>query len=219
MKTRTKALLLTLCAVVLVVASVFGTMAYLTDQETVTNTFTVGQVHITMDEAKVYADGTPIEGADRVLENEYHLLPGHTYTKDPTIHVAANSEESYIFVKLEIVDNADLVTALEAHGLDLELKNFLLGYNPELWTIIDTVEKDGTKIYYAYYKTTVAKSEVVQNIVLFEQIKVPGEFNNTDMLNIADLKVNVTAYAVQKDGFADAVTAWNTALANSDIKE
>lgn len=44
MKTRSKALLLTLCAVLLVAASVLGTMAYLTSTDEVTNTFTVGQV-------------------------------------------------------------------------------------------------------------------------------------------------------------------------------
>ena len=51
MKARSKALLLTLCAVLLVAASVLGTAAYLTSTESVTNTFSVGQVKITMDEA------------------------------------------------------------------------------------------------------------------------------------------------------------------------
>ena len=54
MKTKRKALLLSLCAVLLVVASVMGTMAYLTSTSaTVTNTFTVGNVGITLDEAPV----------------------------------------------------------------------------------------------------------------------------------------------------------------------
>ena len=48
MKARSKALLLTLCAVLLVAALVLGTMAYLTSQAEVMNTFSVGQVKITM---------------------------------------------------------------------------------------------------------------------------------------------------------------------------
>lgn len=44
MKTKSKALLLTLCAVLLVAASVLGTMAYLTSSAEVKNTFTVGKV-------------------------------------------------------------------------------------------------------------------------------------------------------------------------------
>ena len=51
MKTKSKALLLTLCAVLLVAASVMGTMAYLTSTDKVENTFTVGNVKITLDEA------------------------------------------------------------------------------------------------------------------------------------------------------------------------
>lgn len=53
MKTRTKALLLTLCAALLVCATVLATMAFLTAKDAVTNTFTVGNVAITLDEAKV----------------------------------------------------------------------------------------------------------------------------------------------------------------------
>ncbi|MDY5347494.1 MAG: hypothetical protein SPG37_07790, partial [Eubacteriales bacterium] len=67
MKTKNKALLLTLCAMLLVAASIFGTVAYLTSKtENVVNTFTVGQVKITLDEAKVDADGKPVQGAARV---------------------------------------------------------------------------------------------------------------------------------------------------------
>ena len=76
MKTTKKALLFTFCAVLLVVASVLGTMAYLTSSETVTNTFTVGNVKITLDEAKVNLDGTYVTNKDDRTEdgNKYHLL-------------------------------------------------------------------------------------------------------------------------------------------------
>ena len=87
MKKKTKALMLVLCAVLLVTASVLGTMAYLTSTDEVVNTFTVGQVAITLDEAKVNPDGTAVTPAERVKANAYHLLPGHAYTKDPTVHV------------------------------------------------------------------------------------------------------------------------------------
>ena len=103
MKARSKALLLTLCAVLLVAASVLGTAAYLTSTESVTNTFSVGQVKITMDETKVDKYGTALTGAaaGRGNANEYILMPGHTYTEDPIVHVNKVSEDSYIFVKVE----------------------------------------------------------------------------------------------------------------------
>ena len=76
MKTKSKALLLTLCAVLLVAASVLGTMAYLTSRDQVINTFTVGSVAIELNEAKVNTDGSLVEGAERVKANSYKLLPG-----------------------------------------------------------------------------------------------------------------------------------------------
>ena len=63
MKTKSKALLLTLCAVLLVTASVLGTMAFLTSNDEVVNTFSVGSVAIKLDEAKANTDGSLVEGA------------------------------------------------------------------------------------------------------------------------------------------------------------
>lgn len=109
MKKTSKALLLTICAVLLVAASVMGTMAYLTSTDKVQNTFTVGKVAIKLDEAKVGTDGTPVEGADRVKENGYKLLPGHTYTKDPTVTVLKDSVESYVRMKVTFNNAAEII--------------------------------------------------------------------------------------------------------------
>ena len=104
-KTKTKALLMSLCAVLLVAASVLGTMAYLTVSKDVKNTFTVGNVAIKLDEAKVDENGTQVVDKDgnpvaRVTRNAYKLLPGHTYVKDPTVTVLAPSVESYVRMKV-----------------------------------------------------------------------------------------------------------------------
>ena len=61
MKKATKVLALMLCAVLLVTATVAGTLAYLTSSDTVENTFTVGSVTITLDEACVNEYGEPIK--------------------------------------------------------------------------------------------------------------------------------------------------------------
>ena len=110
-RNRIKPLLTLCCALLLVAAGVFGTLAYLTGTDTVNNTFTVGNVKITLDEAKVTTDGTPVEGADRVKANEYHLLPGHTYTKDPTVTVEEGSDASYVRMKVTF-NNAKAIIAL-----------------------------------------------------------------------------------------------------------
>ena len=121
MKTKSKALLLTLCAVLLIAASVLGTMAYLTSSAEVKNTFTVGKVEIKLDEAKVTADGIPVEGADRVTANSYKLMPGTTYTKDPTVTVLKGSEDSYVRMKVTFNNASKLMAMLpSADNLDYD---------------------------------------------------------------------------------------------------
>lgn len=190
MKKKTKALALAMCAVLLVAGTMFATMAYLTSQDTVTNTFTVGKVAITLDEAKVDTAGVEESSADRVDTNAYHLIPGHTYTKDPTIHVAADSEDCWLFVKVEngIVD-------IEATGNNTIAKQM----NANGWTLVD----GETNIY--AYRATVEKNE---NIPVFNSFKVAGD---ADVAGYASAEIKITAYAVQADGFDSAAAAWTAA--------
>lgn len=191
MKKKTKALMLVLCAVLLVTASVLGTMAYLTSTDQVVNTFTVGKVAITLDEAKVNPDGTAVTPAERVKENAYHLLPGHTYTKDPTVHVQANSEDSFIFVKVE-----NGIARYEA-GTTIAAQIAANG-----WTPLEGVEN----VYYKAY----TKSAEITDLPVFGNFTIADRANAADSWNnfSAETKVTVTAYAVQQDGFASAAAAW-----------
>lgn len=107
---------MSLCAVLLVAASVLGTMAYLTDSKDVKNTFTVGNVAIKLDEAKVDENGTQVVDKDgnpvaRVTRNAYKLLPGHTYVKDPTVTVLKPSVASYVRMKVTF-NNASALIAM-----------------------------------------------------------------------------------------------------------
>ena len=97
-----KKLLLALCIVVVLTAtvagSVLGTIAYLTSSAAVSNVFTVGNVQIVMDEGRVNSEGKIVNPTDRVDTNTYHLVPGKQYDKDPQIRVNSGSEDSYLFV-------------------------------------------------------------------------------------------------------------------------
>lgn len=185
-KTKTKALLMSLCAVLLVAASVLGTMAYLTDSKDVKNTFTVGNVTITMDETDV-DDSTPNKERDQA--NSYKLLPGHTYTKDPIIHVDANSEDCYLFVK---VDNQ--IAAIEADGNTTVAAQMAA----KGWKAVEG--KDGI---YVYVGTTAAPVAVKanDNVTVFEQLVIAGTVNGDTLKTYENKTITVTAYAVQKDGF------------------
>lgn len=184
MKTKTKACIAALCAVVLVAASVFATVAYLTSTATVTNTFTYGNVKITLDEAKVNEYGAT-EDAPRVTGNTYRLIPGHTYTKDPTIHVDADSEDCWIFAKVE-------------NGLgDAATINMSEGWTPVA---------ENSNVY--YYNTIVEKNA---NQTIFSSFQFDKDANPE---SYSTVNIKITAYAVQADGFTSAVDAWNAAFAD-----
>ena len=195
MKTKTKALALALCAVLLVVSTVFVTMAYLTSKtDVVTNTFTVGKVTITLDEADVKSDGTYVSNKEaRVDTNEYKLIPGHTYIKDPTIHVADDSEECWLFVKVE----NGLANAEAEGATSIESQMAAKGW----------AKVEGTDVY-AY----ATKQAAGADIVVFDNFKIAG---TTDVSLYETAEIVVTAYAIQADGFDTPAAAWTVAGAEA----
>ena len=209
MKTRSKALLLMLCAVLLVAATIFGTMAYLTSTDTVTNTFTVGKVNIKLDEAKANSDGTLVEGAERVKANSYKLLPGHTYNKDPMVTVLGGSESSYVKMTVTFSKANELDAIFAPDGADM-LKIFN-GYDATKWTYKGNTKDEtaNTRTYEFWYKEAVAAPTAdVALDALFKSITVPGEITNEQLATIERMTITVNAYAIQADGFADADAAW-----------
>lgn len=90
---KKKSLALVLALAMIVVCVVGGTLAWLTDKtDPVTNTFTYGDINITLDES----------------ENlDLKMIPGYTITKDPKVTVLTGSEKCYLFVKVAESDNFD----------------------------------------------------------------------------------------------------------------
>lgn len=222
MKKKTIALLLVLMMIFGVTCG--GTIAYLTATTgPVTNTFTVGNVTITLDEAKVdtygekglralkngdkfvdsegnevkepvYVEVTNIADADRVNGNEYKLIPGQTYIKDPTIHVGSTSEDCWLFVKVENnvsdIEDADNTIAkqLETNG----------------WAV------HSDNVYYYSKNENTAKAG--ENIKVFEKFVVA---DNADLSKVVtEDQIVITAYAVQKDHVDSVAAAW-TAVSGS----
>ena len=209
MKTKSKALLLALCAVLLVTVTVFGTMAYLTSTDEVTNTFTVGKVAIKLDEAKANTDGTLVAGADRVKANSYKLLPGHTYNKDPMVTVLKGSESSYVKMTVTFTKAAELDAIFDPNGADMT--SIFNGYDSTNWIAKGNTEDTAanTRTYEFWYKEAVGAPDAdVALDALFDSITVPGEITNEQLATIEGMTITVNAYAIQADSFANAEAAW-----------
>lgn len=222
MKTRNKIMLLALCMVALIAVSVLGTMAYLTSKDTVTNTFTVGKVSITLDEAKVNDNGQPIDKnkavvenpalAERVKSNSYKLMPGHTYTKDPTVTVLANSEEAYV----RTIVTVTFKTALTEDQLKTDLTNIFTGYSDK-WVRKDkqvTSNSEGNTVITYEYRyvdgndTVNATTEDTKLAPLFTAVEIPEKWDNKTLSDFGGFEISIVAEAIQADGFKTADTAW-----------
>lgn len=182
--------LIAVCAALLVCVTIGATVAYLTSKtDEVVNTFTVGDVKITLDEAKVTTDGTPVAGADRVKKNEYHLLPGSQYTKDPTVHVDANSEDCIVFVT---VDNG--IAAIEAPASDtytpIETQMAANGWQKLL---------GHPGVYYmaAADKTLPARIEASAELPVFANFMISYDADRAALQAKQNAEITIRAYAIQ----------------------
>ena len=211
-----KIALIAVCAMLLVCVTIGATVAYLTSKDSVKNTFTVGKVAITLDEAQVDTEGNPVPGTDanpnpRVKENSYKLMPGHTYTKDPTIHVDSASEACYIRAKVTLT-NADKWIAIAAKYADNKIENIIKGTDDNIWWVsqpaVDTTKN--TVTYTFVYKNESHTDELGKRIwtkadgtdlVLFNQIVMPDGLTNDELAGVANSEITIIAEAIQADGF------------------
>ena len=213
-KMRNRRIALTICLMIAVcLVSVGGTLAWITATTTpVTNTFTVGDITITLDEGDVYEkgeDGTTPENlgkfrnnANRVQANQYQAIPGNVYDKDPTVTVKANSEECYLFVKFEETGNPSTYYS----------------YTSKLNSINGWTQGDGTDIPNNVWYRTVSSSTSDQEFELLDGNKITvksTDVTKESMSSAAAASLKWTAYACQTANMsgdtdeAKVVAAWN----------
>lgn len=171
-----KKTLISIIAVALVICvSIGGVLAYLTAKTgTITNTFTVGDINLTL---------TETTGSD------YKMVPGDTLDKNPTVTVAAGSEDSYVYVKVEKVNDPD------------KYLNYTID---EDWRALQGVEG-------VYYRE-VAASDVAQvfSVLTDDQVVVKEDLTKEELGKIGNNKpqLKFTAYAIQKANTGTAAEAW-----------
>lgn len=213
MKNTKKILLICICVIAVLTVSVVGTLAYLTDTDYAVNTFTIGQVSISIDEAKVNADGTPVAGADRVKANEYHILPGLKYTKDPTVTVDGGSEDAYVRMILTVHNASDVQAILTKYNLG-DFSVLIGGWDKNTW-LYEGFTEDTTNNTISFefrYKEVVAKSATDAKLTaLFDTLIVPGEITGEEMKDLYDggFKMEVFGHAIQAAGFDTEDAAWD----------
>lgn len=237
MKRTKKIVTLALAAMLLVSSTVAVTMAYLTSTtEVAKNTFTVGNVKITLDEYDYDNDDNTddnvkitVDGKEEVRDtaNEYHLLPGQTYVKDPTVTIVEGSEESYVRMLVKVNNYSNLKAAFRQelyqefyNGDVFLLQKLVTGWDENTWisTKVVSVVDDVATYEFRYKEPVAGPAENNDKTIdgtrlpaLFEEIVIPGTINNTDLANLKNVVIDVEAHAIQKAGFENnEAAAWES---------
>ena len=172
-----------------------GTMAYFTDTETVTNTFTLGNVDITLTEPNF------------VAANATGLMPGSVVAKNPIItNVGASS--AYVFLKVT-----------EPCYNTAKVFNYTLNSG---WTVVGTAGScSGSGVstidtVYAYSNgtamTELPTSGTTATAALFDNVTINGNLDATavNALSATTIQMVINAYAIQKDNLSSTApgTVW-----------
>lgn len=212
-------ILLTMC--LLVGGTVGGTLAWLVSSSgTVTNTFTVGDISITLQEHpfKVVDGKTSTTELDKAANpvqeiGTYKVVPGGTQPKDPFVTVKANSEESYLYVSIQnnmVIDGSTKIDGKDIVGTDLNTSN---------WNIIGS-KTDATSgavtTLYRYKNTveTISTNEDSDPIYVFENVNYLSDITKENIGELASKTIVLNAYAHQASATQSVADAAAIAWAN-----
>lgn len=215
--TKKRFVAILLCVTLVALAAIGATFAYLTDSKTVNNTFTMGNVKITLDETNVN-DPT----GDRVTSNTYNVYPGAVVTKDPIVHnVGGNA--AYIRATVNVSNWMNLCAAyypdfketFPNDGYKAAL-NLLVGELGEGWSVVGveagdtfTIGQFDAKFILKYDGKLAAGDDTT---AMFQTVTIPAGIDNANTDSFSGVKV--VAQAIQADGF----DTWEAAFAAYDAK-
>lgn len=206
---------------VMIIASmaIAGTLAYFTNTQTATNTFTVGNVAITLDEAHVSKTGdtwTADPAATRVTENTYsNVYPGAVLPKDPTVTVNSGSSDTYVRMKATVSHATAWKAACATHGIT-DLTAIFGGYVDANWeraAITENTQDDTITYIYNYVGGANAGRLAADGTTgaLFTSVTIPTGFTGAELSAIganSGFTMNIVADAIQAEGFADVTAAF-----------
>ena len=137
-------------------------------------------------------------------------MPGHTYTKDPIVHVASTSEDCYLFVK--VVNEIAAIEGGTTVAAQMATKGWVAVENTN-GIYVYTTAQSNPAVVHAEDEVSVFDSFTINGAV--KGGTKPADYTGNELfLGDYDNKtITVTAYAIQADGFADktAYEIWTAA--------
>ena len=189
---RARIQIITIAVSLMLVAAIAigGTVAWLVDTtKPVTNTFTFGDVDITLKESNPNTNDLALDADTTARPNKYDgLVPGQTQKKDPTVIVKANSVACYVFIKVEKSENFDTF--------------FTATIDNSIWKSL-THENN---VYYCVVNKEDAKNGKDLNVLKSQEVTVNNTVTKTMIKKLDETTyptITFTAYAIQQDNLTD----------------
>ena len=198
---RSKALILITCLLLLCGSTIAQTLAYMFDWEEKVNTFTVGNVRISLEEST----GKENDYGER----EHDMLEGATaVSKDPKVTILGGSEDCWLFVRLEKSANFDEYLQYTKSSLTEQ------GFFEDWGVLSEDMVNDPNDLVTVLYTKVPATDENVEYYILDKnQVEIIateealGELNYNNQANAPSL--SISAYAIQQNGLGgDPETVW-----------
>ena len=201
-----------LAAIVLLLLFVVGgAVAYFTDTDTKTNTFTIGNVDIDILEAGW--DALTDTDNDEIPDDAEDMMPGESVTKDPVIRNLSTKNPAYVFAKVEVPCTTIVAPATTSEELFTYTIN--AGWT-ELSTEAVACTSGGTATHVYYYGsngtlTTLAKAAdsstpTATTNPIFSTITLRSTLKGNEGLT-GNKEVVVTGYGIQTEGLTSSTPA------------
>ena len=204
-QTRRNVLLVVALMLVVCVASIGGTIAWLTDKtEAVTNTFSPSNIDIWMTET-VDGELKDTKNGQSIANNTFKMVPGTVLNKDPKVVIEKGSEPCFVFLKVSESDNlSDFIEYAMVEAWEQLVVDGNAVANVYYQEIDALNESDDVVLdVIGYNKETIAEGAEEPTIEFFrDKVFVSTDVEKTDMdaLTSADLYPTLTfkAAAVQQ---------------------
>lgn len=197
--------------VLLLVVAVGGAIAYFTDTDTKTNTFTIGNVDISLTEGgwDALADANKNDIPD-VAED---MMPGESVTKDPTINNLSTKNPAYVFAKVEVPCTTIVASATTSEELFTYTTN--AGWT-ELSSAAVACTSGGTATHVYYYgtggtltalaKAADASTPTPTSKPVFSSVTLRSTLKGNEGLT-GNKNIVVTGYGIQTEGLTSTAPA------------
>lgn len=206
MKMNKKKLLSLALVLVLIATLSFGSLAWFSDDDQVTNKFMVADSASTPDDifsvdVWEYVDGDKIT-EDQDGHTYEDILPGGRYHKEPYVE-NTGSYDQYVRVHVTVT-NADAWIAALGNGYDLG--TMFEGHDESAWTryepgVYDSTTNTYTMTFYLNYKLAPG-----EKACLFNTVVIPTQLTQEDMVFIGGgFELTILAQAVQTENLGDGV--------------